>query len=485
MPSLLPKRMVFPAGLWLIAALVFAAELPAADSRPNIVLILADDLGYGDARCYNPHSRIPTPHIDRLAERGMRFTDAHAPGTVCVPTRYGLLTGRYPFRQDYEWSEGGLIPKDRPTLASLLRQNGYRTAMVGKWHLGFEQPDGHGGVHREGPVDRGFDSYFGLPASLDIPPYYFIRDRHPVAAPTEQIEGSRTPGWERIQGVFYREGKIAPDFEFPEVLPTLADEAVNVIDSHREDTPDRPFFLYFALPAPHTPWVPLERYRGESGAGLYGDFVVQVDETVGQVVEALERHGIAEETLLVFTSDNGPVWFPQDVLRFAHRSSGPYRGIKGDAWEGGHRMPFIVRWPGVVEPGSVSDALVCQTDLMATIAAILGVELPEEAGEDSFNILPVLKGQLGSPRKTLAVEARPKGPVVIRQGKWKLIPALGSIGFSEPRRVEPVAGGPQGQLYDLEADPGETNNLYLERPEVVDRLESLMQKLRDEGRSRQ
>lgn len=441
----------------------------APTRHPNIVFILADDMGYGDPRCCNPESKVETPNLDRLAREGMRFTDAHAPGSVCVPSRYGLLTGRYPFRRRLDLRKGPAIRGDRTTVASLLKRNGYATAMVGKWHLGFD-----GGVAydfsqelRGGPVDRGFDGWFGIPASLDIPPYFYVRDRAPLAPPSERIGANHTEGWTRIQGAFWRAGRVAPGFRHEEVLPRFIAEAVAYIERRAEAGDAKPFFLYLALPAPHTPWLPLERFRGKSGADRYGDFVMQVDEGVGQVLRALDRGGLRRNTIVFFSSDNGPVWYPNDVQRFAHSAVGPLRGMKGDAWEGGHRVPFLVRWPGTVVAGSACDRTVCFTDMLATFASIVGQVLPAGTGEDSIDILPLLRGDNTPVRATTILK---RDASVIRQGRWKLITHRGSGGFSEPRRVEPRPGEPEGQLYDLARDIGETTNRWQEHPEIVARL---------------
>ena len=294
-----------------------------AAQRPNIVLILADDMGYGDPGCYNPESKTPTPNIDRLAGQGVQFTDAHAAGPWCVPSRYGLMTGRYPFRTKLDLQHS-LIEPDRTTIASLLKENGYRTACIGKWHLGFE-----GGAEkidfnrpmRGGPVDHGFDYFFGMHASLDIPPYYYIENDRCVAAPTGHIAASHSPDLTPIQGAFWREGAIAPGFKHDEVLPMFTQKAVDFIRNHVAAHGDEPFFTYLALAAPHTPWLPTGRFKGVSSADGYGDFVAQVDAAVATVLETLEVLGAAENTLVLFSSDNGPVWFKTDVEQFGHRST--------------------------------------------------------------------------------------------------------------------------------------------------------------------
>ncbi|QDU38294.1 Arylsulfatase [Maioricimonas rarisocia] len=450
----------------LIAAAVLSAGIAHAE-RPNIVVILADDMGYGDPGCYNAESKCPTPHIDRLASQGMRFTDAHTAGSVCVPSRYGLLTGRYPFRTKLDWRRNGVIEKGRTTVASLLQENGYATAMVGKWHLGFDGGPDYDWSQpmRGGPVHRGFATYFGMPASLDIPPYYYIRGRQPVYPPTETIEASATEGWSPIQGAFWREGKVAPDFRHDEVLDRFASEAVKVVEQRAAG--EQPFFLYLALTAPHTPWLPAEEFRGKGAAGLYSEFVAHVDDVVGRVLRALEDSGAADETLVLFASDNGPVWYDEDEERFGHESVGPLRGMKGDAWDGGHRVPFVVRWPGHVEAGSTSDALVGFVDLFATVADIVDADVPADAAEDSVSFHSVLQGEASVGRQTMVQH---HSGTVLRDGKWKLINHLGSGGFSKPRREQPQPGGPQGQLYNLAADPGEQNNLWQSEPERVKRM---------------
>jgi arylsulfatase A-like enzyme len=462
-----------PAVIRLLAALAVAGALshgsespkPAAPAHPHVLVILVDDMGYGDPGCYNPKSKIPTPHIDRLAAEGMRFTDAHAAGPLCHPSRYGLLTGRFPFRTDIaKWPQQPLIDEGQATVASLLRGAGYATAMVGKWHLGFAE-NGYDQPLPGGPVDRGFDRFFGIRASTDIPPYFYIRGNRAVTPPTGHIAASRSDGWAPNQGEFWREGGIAPDLKLGEVLPRFTDEALSVI---RERDPAKPLMLYLAYPAPHTPWLPSPAFAGKSGAGMYGEFAMMVDHEIGRVLTALDEAGMSGNTLVVFASDNGPCWYPADIARFGHDAAGGLRGMKGDAWEGGHRMPFIVRWPGRVKAGATSRQLIGFTDLFATLAEITGVKPSAGAGPDSVSFLPALHGTTYQRPPLVMISG--SGLAVIRSGRWKLIDGLGSGGFSKPSKIKPGPGEPAGQLYDLEADPAEATNRFADEPQRVERL---------------
>lgn len=459
-----------------------------AAEHPNIVVILVDDMGYGDPGCFNANSKIPTPNIDSLARDGMRFTDAHAPGPLCHMSRYGLLTGRYPFRTNVNlWRKQPLIEEGQVTIASLAKSQGYRTAMVGKWHVGFHE-NGYDKPLPGGPVDRGFDSYFGIRASTDIPPYFYIRDNKAVEPPTDHIEADSSEGWSPIQGAFWREGGIAPNLKLKDVLPRFTNEAVQVIEKHAasDKAETTPLMLYLAYPAPHTPWLPDPEFLGKSGAGMYGDFLMMVDAQIGRVLSTLDKAHMRDDTLVIFSSDNGPVWYETDVKKYDHDSSGGLRGMKADAWEAGHRMPFIARWPARVEPGTTSDQLVCFTDLLSTFADITGAKLPADAGPDSFSFLPTLTGKkssLTAMRKQIAM--KPGGPfMTFRSGDWKLITGLGSGGFSMPKRIKPGPNDPNGQLYNLAEDLGETTNLYEQNPEIVSRLEAELKKVVDDGRSR-
>jgi len=468
------------------AAALAAPQTAAATRLPNIVYVLADDLGWGDLGCYNADSAIPTPFANHFAEQGVRFTDMHSPSSVCTPTRYGILTGRYCWRsrlkqgvlQGYSPS---LIEPGRLTVPAMLKQRGYYTAGVGKWHLGLgsrEKTD-YTQPLRPGPLDQGFDYYFGIPSSLDFDPYLFFENDRPVEQPSATTKGATQPP----RGVFWRPGAIAPHFEFPQVLPTLANKAVSLI-RERAKTPRQPFFLYFAMPAPHTPWVPVAPFLGRSKAGLYGDFVAQVDDTFGQVLRALEETRQAENTLVIFTSDNGAHWTPEDKAAWPHRANANWRGMKADIWDAGHRIPFLARWKGKIKPGSVSSQLGCLTDLMATVAGLLPFQLPNNAGEDSYSLLPALLGKTAKPIREAVVHHSNQGMFSIREKNWKLEFGLGSGGFSAPAQIEPVPGGPQGQLYDLAKDPEETDNVYLKHPDVVVRLTALLDRYRRQGYSR-
>lgn len=455
----------------------------------NVLVILADDLGYGDPGCYNPDSRIPTPAIDRLAREGLRFTDAHSPSAVCTPTRYGLLTGRYAWRTRLksgvlDGRSRALIEPGRPTLASFLRGRGYDTMGVGKWHLGLgdQEPVDYSTPLAPGPVSVGFGHYFGIPASLDMEPYLWIVDDHVLAPPVETIAAStmRRNGGEG----FWRAGAIAPGFRHIDVLPKLGDEAVAFIERHAKEEKNAPFFLYLALSAPHTPWLPTPEFEGKSGAGPYGDFAVEVDHTIGRVLQAIDRLELRESTLVFFTSDNGAHWLPKDIERWGHRANGDLRGQKADIWEGGHRVPFIVRWPGKVAPGTATDRLSCHTDIIPTVAEVIGAKLPEGAAEDGSSFAGALLGRDVAPRRGAVVHHSLSGAFAVREGPWKLILHRGSGGFSAPRAIDPAPGEPTGQLYHLEKDPREEHNLWAEKPDVVDRLRTLLEKIRTSGGTR-
>ena len=467
-----------------------AVETRAGQQRPNVVFIMADDMGYGDLTCLNPDSRIPTPHMDRLAREGMIFTDAHSGSAVCTPTRYGVLTGRYCWRTRLtsgvlDGYSRALIEPGRMTVASLLKAQGYRTGCVGKWHLGLtnRQPADYSQPLRPGPNEVGFDYWFGIPASLDMTPYVYLENGLPTRPPTETVAASGYPA-------FWRGGPIADDFKHELVMPRITEKSVEFIDRCGRHHSDNPFFLYFPLTAPHTPWVPLERNGRQSKAGIYGDFVTLVDWTVGQVLQMLDDHGMAENTLVILTSDNGSheaqigkhnngvsVGSPN----FGHEANHIYRGQKADIWDGGHRVPFLARWPAAVAAGSRCDEPICLTDLIATCAEIVGRDLPLDAGEDSVSFLAHLEGRrpLGSVREAI-VHHSINGVFAIRKGKWKFIDGVGSGGWSGK------GDGLPGQLYDMEVDPQERNNLYHDpgHQAVASELKRLLELYKKQGHSR-
>jgi arylsulfatase A-like enzyme len=465
-----------------------------AAPKPNIVYILCDDLGYGDVRCLNPEGKIPTPHMDRLAAGGMAFTDAHSSSAVCTPTRYGILTGRYNWRSRLKNGvlngfSPRLIETNRTTVAAFLKEQGYATAMLGKWHLGLNWPQNDGSAPgnsanpkrvdyaqpiQGGPTALGFDYFFGISASLDMAPFVFLENDRVTEVPT-------------VEKKFLRKGPAAVSFEAVDVLPTLTRKAVEYI---QKQTPNakagKPFFLYLPLASPHTPIVPDKAWQGKSGLSPYADFVMQTDATVGAVLDALDKQGLAENTLLIFTSDNGcsPAAGLPLLLEKGHNPNYHFRGHKADIFEGGHRIPFLVRWPARIKAGTSSDQVICLTDFFATCADILGQKLPDTAAEDSVSILPALLQQTQKPLREAVVHHSINGSFSIRQGKWKLELCSGSGGWSEPLPGSPAAARlPEVQLYDLSQDIAERQNLQAQHPEVVAQLTRLLQKYVDEGRS--
>ena len=466
------------------ALLMFLLVLGVAAERPpNVLFILTDDLGVGDPGASNPSSRIPTPHIDRVAREGMRFVDAHSPSAVCTPSRYGLLTGRYPWRSRLKhgvlWGDdGALIENDRPTIARLLKRRGYHTACFGKWHLGLGTAPKIDWMETErldaGPHTLGFDESLIFPSALDIPPYLYVRDGVREAAPTEYTPGSRRR-WEGGGG-FWRAGEMQPGFDIVDCQLRFQREAVRFLKA-RTDEPDTPWLLYFPMTAPHTPWVPADEFVGRSEAGWYGDFVVEIDSVVGALLEALEGSGQADNTIVVFTSDNGSHWRPTDIDRFGHDANLGWRGMKADIHEAGHRIPLYVRWPGRVEPGSMSRALVGLNDFYATLAEHLDLPLADGEAEDSVSFLGALSG--GPGLRGELVHHSYEGMLALRQGNLKLCTELGSGGFTYPLTIRPEPDGPTGQLFDLAADPAERENLWLERPETVTRMLRRLAEIRD------
>ena len=496
----------------LLALLLLSAlgSSIAAAPKPNIIYILCDDLGYGDVKCLNPEGKIATPNMDRLAKNGMIFTDAHSGSSVCTPTRYGVMTGRYAWRTRlHSGVLGGLSPHliapGRETVASLLKKNGYHTACIGKWHLGMDwaRPDDkpvnasniedreqvwnvdYAKPVTNGPTSVGFDYYFGISASLDMVPYTFIENDRVTKLPTEDKKFAMTEG--RDDKKFTREGPTAPGFHTSQVLPALEKKVVSVIGQHASDSKSgKPFFIYLPLNSPHTPIAPSKEWQGKSGISPYADFVMQTDSTVGAVLDALEKNGVADNTLVIMTSDNGcspSANFPE-LKEHGHNPSYVFRGHKADVFDGGHRVPFLVQWPAEVKSGGQSAQTICHTDFMATVADILGVKLGDNMAEDSVSILAALKGTDKSPIREAIVHHSINGSFVIRQGNWKLEFCPGSGGWSDPRPGSPAEKDlPPIQLYDLAADIGETKNLQAEKPDVVARLTDLMKKYIADGRS--
>ncbi|WP_395753249.1 arylsulfatase [Prosthecobacter sp.] len=491
----------------------------AADAKPNILVILADDLGFGDVQCNNPErGKIPTPNIDKLAAQGMRFTDGHSSSGVCSPSRYTLLTGRYHWRTRLQRSIVGvfgepLIAPDRVTIGTLAKQQGYRTACIGKWHLGWDwpitkeqrplltpskQPDDEAGKRANkaaaagavateqqiaawrdifskpipgGPSTRGFDLYFGTDIP-NWPPFCFIENDRTLGIPTDFL-----PRESMAKNQASNQGPALKGWKLEGILPALGDRTIRFIDEAVQKK--EPFLVYMPLTSPHTPLAVNTEWKDKSHLNLFADFVMETDAVVGRVLDALEKSGAAENTLVIFTADNGcaPYIGVKDLEQMGHYPSGPLRGYKADAWEGGHRVPFMVRWPGVVKPGSVCGQLVYQADFIRTFADIFDVKLPDNAGEDSFSLLPLLKGG-DKPIRENAVSASIGGIPGVRSGSWKYIPAPGSGGWG--------SGGDQSQpvqLYNLAEDIGETKNLAAMMPEKVAEMKALLEKLITDGRS--
>ena len=447
-------------------------------TKPNIIFIMADDQGYGDASSYNPESKIPTPGIDRIAKEGIRFTDAHSSSAVCTPTRYGLLTGRYNWRSRLQQgvmvtgdTEGCLIDTSILTVPELLKEHGYKTALVGKWHLGYsyEFPAGSGGLRDiitkkpygqfsvaaasvgsriiDGPVKYGFDEFHG---------FHHAREMHSWAENNRVIE----------------------TIPLDQVITRETQESIRFIENQAKAS--TPFFLYLALASPHTPIVPSDEWVGKSGISTYADFVMETDHATVQVLDTLDRPGTAAHPRVFFTSDNGcspPANFAE-LRKRGHAPSFSLRGMKSDAWDGGHRVPYVVRWPRVIHPGRVSDEIICHNNLMATCADMLGETLPDDAGVDSFSILPVLRGDTSTtPSHPFVIHHSSKGRFAIRQGDWKFIAARGSGGWSKGDDGKP------SQLYDMTNDRKESRNLAEKKPDVVAEMTKLLETAIKNGRT--
>jgi arylsulfatase A-like enzyme len=490
-----------------VILLVHLAGPGTAAEKPNIVVILADDLGYGDVKCFNPGGKIATPHLDKLAAGGTMFTDANTPSAVCSPTRYGLVTGRYAWRGKLKSGVlGGLSPRlieqGRLTLAQMLKDRGYHTACIGKWHLGMDwqlKPGGRVtelGIEsreqvfnvdytqpiRNGPNAVGFDRFFGIAASLDMVPYTFIENDRVVANPTEDRDFAMVLGSESNGRC--RKGPAAPGFEVEDVLPTLTKKAVAYIDERAKTK--TPFFLYLPLTTPHTPVIPLKEWRGKSGLNPYADFVMATDQAVGDVLAAIQANGLDRKTLVIFTSDNGcsPMADFPALAKLGHNPNYVFRGHKADIYEGGHRVPLIARWTGTIPAGAKSDQLIGLTDIMATCAEVSGAVVPGTAAEDSISFAHVWTGSKTAPRREGLVVQSSNGSFAIRDGMWKLCRCPGSGGWSPPRPGSADEKGlPAVQLYDLAKDIGEKTNLQDRHPEIVARLTKQLEKWTADGRS--
>ena len=461
---------------WAVAVLLLVGCAAVEPARPNVVILYTDDQGYGDCSAFNPRAGFATPNMDRLAREGRRFTDGHSAGSVCTPSRYALLTGRYAWRLPGGGGVVGadgdcLIEEGRTTIANLLRDEGYATAHIGKWHLGLQIPGVKGqrdwsAPVSDGPLQKGFDLFYGLPASMNFgvltwfdgdratePASMWTRKRFPASEITvEPLDYRMAPPYD-AQPVGERDIEVAPGFVDEEALGIITRRSVAYIEAHAGG----PFLLYVAFTSPHLPHCTAPEFRGTSGMGNYGDFLVETDHRIGQILDALERAGVAEDTLVLLTSDNGPENNHRDWSRlYGHESAGGFRGGKRDVHEGGHRVPFVVRWPGRVEAGSTCDAPVGQVDLLATLADLVGSDLAHDQGEDSHSFLPEL---LGERRVRPPLIHHGRGRYAIREGRWKLI-------FHPQGR----ALGEPAELYDLVRDPGERESLLAEEPDVVERL---------------
>lgn len=471
--------------------------------KPNIIYILTDDLGYGDVAAFNENSKIKTPNIDKIADEGIKFMDAHTSSSVCTPTRYGILTGRYNWRSRLKngvlnGKSKALIPTSRTTVASLLQQKNYTTAFIGKWHLGWDWAlknsknlEGSGRKSnkydnidfskpiKNGPAELGFDYSYGHNGSLDMPPYVYVENGIPTKVPdTTSVNKDKTSWW--------REGPISSDFIHDDVTPNFFRKSFEFIKEKSKE--ENPFFLYLALPSPHTPILPTEEWQGKSGLNPYADFVMMIDTYMGQLEKVIKDAGIENNTIVIFTSDNGcsPRANFKELNEKGHDPSSVYRGHKADIFEGGHRVPFIVKWPLKIKKGGVSHQTICTTDLMATCAEIVGSSLLDNEGEDSYSLVPLFKKpKLKKPIRQATIHHSLNGSFAIRKDEWKLVmcPGSGGWSFPKPKDKEAINLLPKYQLYNLKSDPSETNNLIATNTEKVEELKSLLTKQIVEGRS--
>ena len=504
--------------LFLVAGLAIGPLAASADpALPNILVILADDLGYGDVGCYNPESRIPTPHLDRMAAEGMRFTDAHSPCTVCTPTRYSLLTGQMAFRipnggRVFSGAGGpSLIEANRLTLPGMLRQHGYSTACFGKWHIGLTFRDHEGnaihdgspsGVERidysrrieGGPLDCGFDEFFGTACCPTTDWLYAFIDGDRIPNPPKQ-KLDRTPLPKHPYANDNRGGWQADDFDLEAVDLTFLEKSQQYLRKHVEQSPDQPFFLFHSAQAVHLPSFPAKQFQGKTQSGPHGDFIFELDHVVGELMRTLRELKVDDNTLVIFTSDNGPEVPTVYYMRNDHGHDGarPWRGMKRDNWEGGHRVPMIVRWPEHVPAGSTSDHLVSLCDVFATVAELIDHPLPDDAAEDSFSLTHVLDGSDSAPERPYLLQQGFGGKrwLAIRKGPWKYLAHKGSGGnrYETHRLLQAFAlpdeaSDAPGQLYNLEDDPGEKHNLALQHPDMAKELQALLDESLASGRSR-
>ncbi len=492
-------------GIAALPSLSARGSAAATAVSPSIVVLLADDMGFGDPGCFNPGSKALTPRIDRLAREGRRFTDAHSPSSVCSPSRYALLTGRYAWRTRLKlgvlnpW-DSALIEPGRLTLPAMLKRHGYVTAAFGKWHLGWtwdtvdgkplagDASDFPARVNflqpiSDGPKSRGFDDFFGMVGNTVASPCLLENDR--------PLFTGANPPLNTIPEITGVPRDLLTPWEERNSLPLLTEKVVWYLNQQAAQPARQPFFLYFAMTAPHAPLIPHGRFRGLTRHGDECDFVSQLDDSVGRVLDALDRNGLTDNTLVILGSDNGSPGFADDgaptasvIARYGHHPSGPWRGMKGDIHEGGHRVPMIARWPGHVPAGTTCDETVCLVDLMATCAALVGQRLPENAGEDSHDILPALLATPHTmPIREATVHHALIGMFAIRRGDWKLILGRGSGGFTLPQYIPPQPGEPAGQLYNLADDPAEAHDLYTQRTDVVNQLTALLEAYQRTGRS--
>ena len=473
-----------------LAALGALSSVTATEKKPNIIFILADDLGIGDVSTYNPGGKIRTSNLDQMASEGVCFTDAHSSSSVSTPTRYGILTGRYNWRSTLK--EGVLfgydkpfIKPDRSTIATVLKRGGYTTACIGKWHLGWNWHNMEAGKDQidfskpitGGPTERGFDYFYGIIGSLDMDPYVYVENNQPTALPDRVTEDKGLRFW--------RKGPTASDFDHEDCLPNFVRRAETYIQEHAQG--EQPFFLYLPLPAPHTPILPVKEFQGKSGIGAYGDFVLMVDHLVGSILQTVKDAGIDENTLIVFTSDNGcsPAADMKSMQQQGHLPSYVYRGHKADLFDGGHRIPCLVRWPGNIIPHRENQTI-CLTDFFATFADLTQTAICDSEGEDSFSLMPVLVNiDYTEPIREATVHHSINGEFSIRKGDWKLLLSASSGGWSEPTpdNREALLKLPRVQLYNMATDPAKQKNVQAEYPDKVKELKDLLLKYIREGRS--